>query len=226
MSLFRNLASTHFEPTSARMAFPCFDEPSFKANFSVRIRRSPEHISLSNMPVVSVMLVTAHVQMCVKKATMTLSCISGENGWGKRWPAWGPVWHKCKDEHVPRSFCHLWLQIRHRKIIFWGAGVSPWRYFSLFISCQQYYLLRDLFLLFFYCCVFIGVHLCLPWEVAADQLRPGGCCQNAGLLRGVFQHPISSAQTGYPLFSSSGNFPLFTPSLSVPWPVFSLSQIW
>uniref|UniRef100_A0A667YCK6 Aminopeptidase n=1 Tax=Myripristis murdjan TaxID=586833 RepID=A0A667YCK6_9TELE len=49
----RTLASTHFEPTSARMAFPCFDEPSFKANYSVRIRRSPEHISLSNMPIVS-----------------------------------------------------------------------------------------------------------------------------------------------------------------------------
>lgn len=48
----RTLASTHFEPTSARMAFPCFDEPNFKANFSVCIRRSSEHISLSNMPVV------------------------------------------------------------------------------------------------------------------------------------------------------------------------------
>uniref|UniRef100_A0A672YT16 Aminopeptidase n=1 Tax=Sphaeramia orbicularis TaxID=375764 RepID=A0A672YT16_9TELE len=48
----RVLASTHFEPTSARLAFPCFDEPSFKANFSVRIRRSPEFISLSNMPIV------------------------------------------------------------------------------------------------------------------------------------------------------------------------------
>lgn len=49
----RTLASTHFEPTSARMAFPCFDEPSFKANFTMRIRRSPEFISLSNMPLVS-----------------------------------------------------------------------------------------------------------------------------------------------------------------------------
>uniref|UniRef100_A0A3B4BEX6 Aminopeptidase n=1 Tax=Periophthalmus magnuspinnatus TaxID=409849 RepID=A0A3B4BEX6_9GOBI len=48
----RVLASTHFEPTSARMAFPCFDEPSFKANFTVRIRRGPEFISLSNMPLV------------------------------------------------------------------------------------------------------------------------------------------------------------------------------
>ncbi|XP_008335053.1 endoplasmic reticulum aminopeptidase 2 [Cynoglossus semilaevis] len=47
----RTLASTHFEPTDARTAFPCFDEPNFKANFSVRIRRSPAHIALSNMPV-------------------------------------------------------------------------------------------------------------------------------------------------------------------------------
>ncbi|TSM85984.1 Endoplasmic reticulum aminopeptidase 2 [Bagarius yarrelli] len=47
----RVLASTHFEPTSARMAFPCFDEPVFKANYSVRIRRGASHIALSNMPI-------------------------------------------------------------------------------------------------------------------------------------------------------------------------------
>uniref|UniRef100_A0A671RKM4 Aminopeptidase n=1 Tax=Sinocyclocheilus anshuiensis TaxID=1608454 RepID=A0A671RKM4_9TELE len=46
----RILASTHFEPTSARMALPCFDEPIFKANYTVRIRRGPSHIALSNMP--------------------------------------------------------------------------------------------------------------------------------------------------------------------------------
>lgn len=60
--IFRVLASTHFEPTSARIAFPCFDEPSFKANFSIRIRRSPEHISLSNMPVVSVACMMVKMQ--------------------------------------------------------------------------------------------------------------------------------------------------------------------
>ncbi|XP_063051183.1 endoplasmic reticulum aminopeptidase 2 isoform X2 [Engraulis encrasicolus] len=47
----RVLASTHFEPTSARMAFPCFDEPSYKANYSIRIRREPPYIALSNMPI-------------------------------------------------------------------------------------------------------------------------------------------------------------------------------
>ncbi|XP_064412808.1 endoplasmic reticulum aminopeptidase 2 isoform X2 [Latimeria chalumnae] len=46
----RVIATTDFEPTSARMAFPCFDEPSFKANFSIKIRRESRHIALSNMP--------------------------------------------------------------------------------------------------------------------------------------------------------------------------------
>uniref|UniRef100_A0A0F7Z9B0 Leucyl-cystinyl aminopeptidase-like n=1 Tax=Crotalus adamanteus TaxID=8729 RepID=A0A0F7Z9B0_CROAD len=44
------LAATQFEPLSARAAFPCFDEPAFKANFQVKINREHQHIALSNMP--------------------------------------------------------------------------------------------------------------------------------------------------------------------------------
>lgn len=49
-SFHRTIAVTDFEPTEARMAFPCFDEPLFKANFSIKIRRESRHIALSNMP--------------------------------------------------------------------------------------------------------------------------------------------------------------------------------
>ncbi|XP_043260326.1 endoplasmic reticulum aminopeptidase 1-like isoform X1 [Colletes gigas] len=49
----RYLATTHFEPTYARSAFPCFDEPHFKAKFKVSIFRDRFHIALCNMPVMN-----------------------------------------------------------------------------------------------------------------------------------------------------------------------------
>ncbi|KAL7295649.1 hypothetical protein TKK_0011007 [Trichogramma kaykai] len=49
----RYLATTHFEPTYARSAFPCFDEPQYKAKFKVSIFRDRFHIALCNMPIVN-----------------------------------------------------------------------------------------------------------------------------------------------------------------------------
>ncbi|XP_049950895.1 glutamyl aminopeptidase-like isoform X1 [Schistocerca serialis cubense] len=50
----RNIATSKFQPTYARQAFPCFDEPGFKARFSVRIVRPTEgYHALSNMNVES-----------------------------------------------------------------------------------------------------------------------------------------------------------------------------
>ncbi|NXE12337.1 ERAP1 aminopeptidase, partial [Lophotis ruficrista] len=76
----RVLAATHFEPTAARMAFPCFDEPAFKARFSIKIRREPRHFALSNMPIVRSVNITPwliedHFDTTVKMSTYLVAFI-------------------------------------------------------------------------------------------------------------------------------------------------------
>uniref|UniRef100_A0A915L5H9 Aminopeptidase n=1 Tax=Romanomermis culicivorax TaxID=13658 RepID=A0A915L5H9_ROMCU len=43
------LSATQFEVSEARKMFPCFDEPRFKANFTISVIRHKNMISLSNM---------------------------------------------------------------------------------------------------------------------------------------------------------------------------------
>ena len=47
------VATTQMQSTDCRRAFPCFDEPDFKAVFAVTLITNPEHLAISNGPEVS-----------------------------------------------------------------------------------------------------------------------------------------------------------------------------
>ncbi|KAM8779876.1 LOW QUALITY PROTEIN: endoplasmic reticulum aminopeptidase 2-like [Rhynchonycteris naso] len=75
----RTIAVTDFEPVDAQMAFPCFDERLFKANFLIKIKRESKHIALSNMPKVKTIeleggLLEDHFETTVKMSTYPIVC--------------------------------------------------------------------------------------------------------------------------------------------------------
>lgn len=62
------MATTQMEPTDARRAFPCFDEPALKAKFTVTLVADEEMTCLSNMDVASEKTVDSQVSGSKRKA--------------------------------------------------------------------------------------------------------------------------------------------------------------
>ena len=49
----QTIATTQFQSTDARRAFPCWDEPAFKARFSTTLLVDQEHLAISNTSIIS-----------------------------------------------------------------------------------------------------------------------------------------------------------------------------
>ncbi|KAJ7046577.1 leucyl aminopeptidase [Mycena alexandri] len=77
----KNYALTQFEPTDARTAFPCWDEPLLKATFAVTMVSHADTVNLSNMPAISEKTYEPGVTEETPEMSKLLSSLPTEHKW-------------------------------------------------------------------------------------------------------------------------------------------------
>ncbi|XP_067138103.1 endoplasmic reticulum aminopeptidase 1-like [Centruroides vittatus] len=69
----RYLAATHFEPTAARLAFPCFDEPAMKAKFQLKMVHDLAHSAYFNSKLIKTTSYGNNLMLTLFEETVKMS---------------------------------------------------------------------------------------------------------------------------------------------------------
>ncbi|KAI9502398.1 aminopeptidase 2 [Coemansia spiralis] len=89
------MLATQFQAKCARLAFPCWDEPAIKAQFSLSLIVPESHTTLSNMPIVDCVsmggLKTVYFDRTPVMSTYLLAIVSGELDYVEGVAMSGPV---------------------------------------------------------------------------------------------------------------------------------------
>jgi hypothetical protein len=130
---YRKIATSKFQPTYARQAYPCFDEPGFKSTFKVRLVRPRDgYIALSNMEhVVSVNTTRQCWPVVLSRVTLLTPRDNAKNTRTYAEEVHNDKYSVCLRHTTVTPHARIpvpqWLPILHfaKQLLYFGVGSGP-----------------------------------------------------------------------------------------------------